>query len=44
MTSRLIRVEEMLARLDPQRPNAPYSEMEAREAFRRVAQQHGWKV
>jgi len=32
------------ARLDPQRPNAPYSEMEAREAFRRVAQQHGWKV
>lgn len=30
------------ARLDPTRPNAPYGEAEAREAFRRVALQHGW--
>ena len=32
------------ARLDPSQPNTPYGEAEARDAFRRVAAQHGWKV
>ena len=30
------------ARLDPSNPNRPYGEQEAREAFQRVARQHGW--
>jgi ubiquitin-conjugating enzyme E2 Q len=32
------------ARLDPLRPNVAYGEQEAREAFHRVAAQHGWRV
>ena len=32
------------ARLDPLQPNVAYGEQEAREAFRRVAAQHGWRV
>ena len=30
-------------RLDPRRPQVPYSKDEARRAFWRVAQQHGWE-
>jgi len=29
--------------LDPQRAHVPYDEAEARQAFERVARQHGWK-
>lgn len=32
------------ARLDPSQPDRAYNEQEARDAFRRVAMQHGWKV
>ena len=32
------------ARLDPASAHVPYGEQEAREAFRRVAQQHGWRT
>ena len=32
------------ARLDPSNSHVAYGEQEAREAFRRVAMQHGWKV
>ena len=32
------------ARLDPAQPDRAYGEQEARDAFRRVAMQHGWKV
>lgn len=32
------------ARLHPAEPHKAYNEVEAREAFRRVAAQHGWKV
>ena len=32
------------ARLDPNRWNEDYNEAEAMSAFKRVAQQHGWKV
>ncbi len=29
-------------RLDPRQPEVPYGEQEARQAFERVARQHGW--
>ena len=32
------------ARLDASQPDRAYGEQEARDAFRRVAMQHGWKV
>ena len=32
-----------VCRLDPTRAHVPYSAAEAREAFMRVARQHGWE-
>ena len=31
-------------RLDPQRAHIPYSALEACEAFKRVAREHGWQA